>query len=564
MFEDYLNAYDIRSAKNLLGLNTLKLYPFRSREDIIQQVRQGSTDGLDVLVGGGTLAYRTGNSYGIRVLPVQSGHLSLQNAIQQAISVIDARQREKLQLKCFTEAVSSITEGVLSTEEGRIILANKETGNVFKTEPSTLMGRKLHDIGDSLIPEHIRQFLTNGIDSDEILKIRGQNYYVKKSHFDENGKRRTIAVFRRVSDIQEQEQRARTEIRKTGFSARYQFADIIGESPTIKQLIAKAKLYAVTDANILIGGESGTGKELLAQSIHNASFRANEPFVAVNCAAIPASLLESELFGYEEGAFSGARKGGKQGLFELAHKGTIFLDEINSMPLELQSVLLRTLQEKEVRRIGSQRNIYVDIRVIAASNKDLTDMIQENKFRADLFYRLNTLRLILPSLDERKSDIHLLADSFLQDYCQKYGSPKPQLSPENLQLLMEKKWPGNIRELRNVIQRFVILSQIEEPSIVQCFDDDIHANGWISSSEQFSPPPVSEAESPENTIPKTTQNPLHKAMGSGTLEEIERGVILERLKQNQGNRTKTAEDLGISRSTLWKKLENYKVFVQER
>lgn len=530
MFEEYLNAYDIQAAKALLGIINLHLYPFRSRADIIRQVRQGSKDGIDVLVGGGTLASRTGNACGIKVMPVHSGRLALQSAVKQALSVIDARQREKLQLKCFSNAVSSITEGVLSIEEGTFIVANKEIGHIFKTNEQTLIGTKAETIHNTLIAENIRHFLLDGKDRDEILKIQGRNYYVKKTHFDEKGKRRIVAVFRRTSDIQEQEQRVRTEMRNTGFAARYHFSDIIAESKIMQQLLKKAETYAATDANILIGGESGTGKELLAQSIHNASARANEPFVAVNCAAIPATLLESELFGYEEGAFSGARKGGKRGLFELVHKGTIFLDEINSMPLELQSALLRTLQEKEIRRIGSQSNIYVDIRVIAASNSDLKNMIQEKTFRVDLYYRLNTLRLILPALDGHREDIRPLALSFLEYYRQKYSLPQLTLTEANLSLLENRNWQGNIRELRNVMHRYVILAHDEEDDILQCFDDDPQVN-----------------PAPEN-LPQ-------KIMSSGTLDEIEQSVILQRLRQNHGNRGKTAEELGISRSTLWKKLE---------
>ena len=458
MFEDYLKSYNLQAAKELLGINSLTLYPFRSREDIIRLVRQGSTDGMDVLVGGGTLAYRTGNSCGIKVLPVYSGQHALRNAVKQALSIIDARQREKLQLKCFTEAVSSITEGVLSIEDGKFIVANKEMGNIFKTDEQALIGRKVDNTDDTLVAGYIRHFLTNSREREKVLKILGQDYYIKKSHFEEKGKKRIVAIFRRARDIQDQEQRVRTEIRNTGFFARYHFSDIIAESGIMRQLLKKAETYAATDANILIGGDSGTGKELLAQSIHNASSRAKEPFVAVNCAAIPATLLESELFGYEEGAFSGASKGGKRGLFELAHKGTIFLDEINSMPLELQSVLLRTLQEKEIRRIGSQRNIYIDIRVIAASNSDLMKMIREEKFRIDLYYRLNTLRLTLPSLDKRREDIRPLAMSFLNHYSQKYSLPLPALSEDNYRLLENRNWQGNIRELRNVMQRYVILS----------------------------------------------------------------------------------------------------------
>ena len=528
MFEDYLKSYNLQAAKELLGINSLTLYPFRSREDIIRLVRQGSTDGMDVLVGGGTLAYRTGNSCGIKVLPVYSGQHALRNAVKQALSIIDARQREKLQLKCFTEAVSSITEGVLSIEDGKFIVANKEMGNIFKTDEQALMGRKVDNTDDTLVAGYIRHFLTNSREREKVLKILGQDYYIKKSHFEEKGKKRIVAIFRRARDIQDQEQRVRTEIRNTGFFARYHFSDIIAESGIMRQLLKKAETYAATDANILIGGDSGTGKELLAQSIHNASSRAKEPFVAVNCAAIPATLLESELFGYEEGAFSGASKGGKRGLFELAHKGTIFLDEINSMPLELQSVLLRTLQEKEIRRIGSQRNIYIDIRVIAASNSDLMKMIREEKFRIDLYYRLNTLRLTLPSLDKRREDIRPLAMSFLNHYSQKYSLPLPALSEDNYRLLENRNWQGNIRELRNVMQRYVILSHEGENSIQLCFDEDIATEAALEPQDVTS---------------------------FGTLDEIEKAVILKRLKQNQGNRRKTAQELGISRSTLWKKLD---------
>ena len=528
MFEDYLKSYNLQAAKELLGINSLTLYPFRSREDIIRLVRQGSTDGMDVLVGGGTLAYRTGNSCGIKVLPVYSGQHALRNAVKQALSIIDARQREKLQLKCFTEAVSSITEGVLSIEDGKFIVANKEMGNIFKTDEQALIGRKVDNTDDTLVAGYIRHFLTNSREREKVLKILGQDYYIKKSHFEEKGKKRIVAIFRRARDIQDQEQRVRTEIRNTGFFARYHFSDIIAESGIMRQLLKKAETYAATDANILIGGDSGTGKELLAQSIHNASSRAKEPFVAVNCAAIPATLLESELFGYEEGAFSGASKGGKRGLFELAHKGTIFLDEINSMPLELQSVLLRTLQEKEIRRIGSQRNIYIDIRVIAASNSDLMKMIREEKFRIDLYYRLNTLRLTLPSLDKRREDIRPLAMSFLNHYSQKYSLPLPALSEDNYRLLENRNWQGNIRELRNVMQRYVIVSHEGENSIQLCFDEDIATEAALEPQDVTS---------------------------FGTLDEIEKAVILKRLKQNQGNRRKTAQELGISRSTLWKKLD---------
>lgn len=235
------------------------------------------------------------------------------------------------------------------------MVANQEMGHILNINERLILNKKAEALPSSLMAPCILTFMFHDTADDGILKINGQNYYVKKSTARSKTNQRIIAVFQGTHNIQYQEQRVRSELRNNGFMAKYTFEDIVAESALMKSLMDKAVLYASTNAGILINGNSGTGKELLAQSIHNASPRHNQPFVAVNCAAIPASLLESELFGYEEGAFSGAKKGGKRGLFELAHKGTIFLDEINSMPIELQSVLLRTIQEKEIRRVGAQK-----------------------------------------------------------------------------------------------------------------------------------------------------------------------------------------------------------------
>ncbi|MBC7335917.1 MAG: sigma 54-interacting transcriptional regulator, partial [Clostridia bacterium] len=226
----------------------------------------------------------------------------------------------------------------------------------------------------------------------------------------------TVVTFQDVTRIIQLEAKIRRELYQKGLVARFTFEDIIGQSEAIREAVEKAKRYALTDSTVLLSGESGTGKELFAQSIHAFSRRSGGPFVAVNCAALPENLLESELFGYEEGAFTGAKKGGKLGLFELAHGGTIFLDEIGEMTLPLQARLLRVLQEKEVMRLGGSRVIPVDVRVIAASNKNLQQAVQEGTFRADLFYRLNVLCLKVPPLRARKDDIPLLVDHFIKRY----------------------------------------------------------------------------------------------------------------------------------------------------
>ncbi len=522
LYEEYARNYKTEAVRKLLKLQELRLYPFRTKDDIITQVYQGKTDGMDVLVGGGTLGERTGKRCGITVRAVKSSKLTLEKAVRQAESIIYARQQEKLQVKCFSSAAASVQEGILSLENGRIIVANKGIGEILDINETDLPGKLVHELPEDVINAAFLRFLSEESDDDTILTFKGQNYYVRRSIVGEKKRRQTILVFQNTRVIQLQEERVRSALRNSGFKAKYAFQDIVAESHAMNALIDKAKMYATTDANILITGNSGTGKELLAQSIHNASPRRKQPFVAVNCAAIPQALLESELFGYEEGAFSGAKKGGKSGLFELAHKGTIFLDEINSMPIELQSVLLRTIQEKEVRRIGAQKNIFVDIRIIAASNKNLKELIGHGAFRADLFYRLNTLKLSLPDLSERIEDILPLSSYFIRQYSKKYAVAPPALTKEDSNLIMGTRWEGNARELENVMHRFVLLRKmLRTCSIQDCFDQ------------------------PELD---------HGRTFSGTLEEIEQAVIHARLGQHGGNKAKTAEELGISRSTLWKKL----------
>lgn len=528
LFDEYVDHYKIKTVEHLLDVEEVRIYPFRSRADIESQVLRGKRDGMDVMVGGGTLALRMGKQCGMNVCFVESGRLSLKKAIRQAESIIYARQREKLQLKCFSSAASSIQEGILSTENGTIVVANQEMGHILNINERLILNKKAEALPSSLMAPCILTFMFHDTADDGILKINGQNYYVKKSTARSKTNQRIIAVFQGTHNIQYQEQRVRSELRNNGFMAKYTFEDIVAESALMKSLMDKAGLYASTNAGILINGNSGTGKELLAQSIHNASPRHNQPFVAVNCAAIPASLLESELFGYEEGAFSGAKKGGKRGLFELAHKGTIFLDEINSMPIELQSVLLRTIQEKEIRRVGAQKNIYVDIRIISACNKNMEELIADGKFRADLYYRLNTLKLTMPDLETRKEDIPPLCRYFLKRYSAKYSVPIPALSPEDSEILLKRSWPGNVRELENTMHRYVILSSLQHCSVNDCLDGT---------------PPKQAASS------GASQPPLE-----GTLAQMELALIRKCLEENHGSREKTAKQLGISRSTLWKKL----------
>ncbi|MSD88670.1 AAA domain-containing protein, partial [Escherichia coli] len=285
----------------------------------------------------------------------------------------------------------------------------------------------------------------------------------------------------------------------------------------------------------LISGESGTGKELIARAIHYNSRRAKGPFIKVNCAALPESLLESELFGHEKGAFTGAQTL-RQGLFERANEGTLLLDEIGEMPLVLQAKLLRILQEREFERIGGHQTIKVDIRIIAATNRDLQAMVKEGTFREDLFYRLNVIHLILPPLRDRREDISLLANHFLQKFSSENQRDIIDIDPMAMSLLTAWSWPGNIRELSNVIERAVVMN-----------------SGPIIFSEDLPP----QIRQPVCNAGEAKTAPVGERNLKEEIKRVEKRIIMEVLEQQEGNRTRTALMLGISRRALMYKLQEY-------
>nr|WP_282580170.1 sigma 54-interacting transcriptional regulator [Natroniella sulfidigena] len=324
--------------------------------------------------------------------------------------------------------------------------------------------------------------------------------------------------------------------------AKYTFADIIGATPKMKLAIKKAKKASKTPATVLLQGDSGTGKELFAHAIHNASNRKNKPFVSVNCPAISDSLLESELFGYEEGAFTGAKKGGKKGLFEEADEGTIFLDEIGKLDFDLQAKLLRVLQENEITKVGSTEPKSIDLRVIVATNVDLKEQVRKGNFREDLYYRINVVPISIPPLADRKGDIPKLVKMLLGKYTQKYGKLVKDISLQAIERLMEYDWPGNVRELENIIGRTIInLGRDEEIITVK------HLPVLKNSKQKFN----------------QTQNELisEVEVKDKTLQEVvataEKRAIKSALSKTDGNKTKAAELLDISVRNLYYKLDKF-------
>ncbi|QUH18904.1 sigma-54 interaction domain-containing protein [Alkaliphilus sp. B6464] len=327
--------------------------------------------------------------------------------------------------------------------------------------------------------------------------------------------------------------------------AKYTFDDIIGNDELMITAMQKAKQAALTPATVLLRGESGTGKELFAHAIHNLSYRKYNQFVRVNCAAISESLLESELFGYEEGAFTGALKGGKIGLFEQAHGGTIFLDEIGEIPLSTQVKLLRVLQEKEIVRVGGANHINIDVRVIAATNAPLERAIEEGRFREDLYYRLNVLPIHIPPLRKRKNDFYHLILHLIKKFNQEYGRSVEEVDIEALNKLKTYDWPGNVRELQNIIGRSMINMKYSETIIKEEHLPKLFYNDKLQFNK----------DSRISSRIKYENNEGLKEI----MDRLEREVITSALKRNNGNRTVTARELQVSVRNLYYKIEKYAI-----
>ncbi|BDG34038.1 sigma-54 interaction domain-containing protein [Parageobacillus thermoglucosidasius] len=349
-----------------------------------------------------------------------------------------------------------------------------------------------------------------------------------------------ILFFTKPALRQEQEKSFR-------YGTRFSLDDVIGSSPAITALKEQVMKIAKSESTVLIRGESGTGKEVLAQSIHRLSHRNKGPFVAINCAAIPEALLESELFGYEEGAFTGAKKGGKPGRFELAKGGTLFLDEIGDMPLYLQAKLLRVLQERRIERVGGTKSIEVDVRIIAATHKDLESMIANNQFREDLYFRLNVIPLYVPPLRERKEDLYELIQYYMHKFCKRFGKEPKRFSSQALKKIFNYRWPGNIRELENMVEYIVnleigdLVTVSSLPAPIREMPEDQHRD---MAEETHEPQTVS-----------------HLSKSLYKVNEVEEQLIIQALQRfgtsTEGKR-KAAEALGISLATLYRKLEKMK------
>ena len=495
--------------------------------DLIDGMERAVADGCKVILAGHNTC-RFCDERGIPAGLIYSSVESVFLAITEAKRCANVSHIERENSMMFRSVVEHVFEGIIAVDRGNLI-------RTFNPAAARLLNRRVEEvIGQPLgraLPDGRLSAILRSSESltNEIVRIDGDNYVLNSAPMTHDGQRLgTLVTFQAAQSITNAENRLRDRQRASGHVARYHFSDIIGESAAIRKAIRQAQRFAHVDSNILLMGESGTGKELFAQSIHNESERAAGPFVAVNCAAIPENLMESELFGYEGGAFTGASKTGKMGLFEAAHEGTIFLDEISEIPLTLQSRLLRVIQEREVRRIGANRVIYVNVRIICATNRDLLEMISQGRFREDLYYRLKVLSVQLPPLRSREGDMALIMQHYLTYYAHKFGKRQMLLTPKAADRVAAYAWPGNIREIRNVSEQLAVLSEGESITVA-----DVEA---VLPTERVPKAPLM---APDTSKPST-------------LSGLEKQQILDVLARTS-SRKEAAELLGISKTTLWRK-----------
>lgn len=487
---------------------------------------EGNTIGCLNLTGNAELVHP--HTLGLVVAAVHSIENQLATDVSQR-KLFDAHQY-------LNTVMDTLTLGVFTADaSGTILSLNHAATKLMNISQDVALGKNI----GAFIPNwmQIRDQVAGGkkyLDEETVIHIGSRketfslNAYITRNQENE--------ITGMVTSFREMQRVYKLVNKYTGMNARYTFEDLIGESDQIHRIIEYAKTISDSPSTVLIQAESGTGKELFAQAIHNYSNRSENGFVAVNCGAIPATLIESELFGYEEGAFTGAKKGGRMGKFELANGGTLFLDEIGEMPIEMQVKLLRTIQEGYITRVGGDKVIPVDVRIIAATNRNLLDEVTKGNFRMDLYYRLSVIPISIPPLKDRKEDIPLLIKYFLNMKSMKLHRNVPDMTNELFRKLLAYNWPGNIRELENFIEKFVNL------------DGNIDLAGALFPAHG----PLTIQTRPDFVL---EDDPLQ------TLEELERKAIIKAVNKLNKNMSQVAKSLGISRNTLYQKLKKYGILL---
>lgn len=519
-----------QTVAEVMGLKAVCL-EIRDDLDIASEVEVLVRQGVRVFVGDGNVQDAVAK-HNCKSYLVKSGGHALRDSVENARGILFASKKEKERAQQFSTIIDFVHDGVIAIDSsGVVTVFNSASEKITGYSKKKVVGKKITDI----IPETrlLSVLETERAEIGDIQRLSDETVIAtnRVPVIVDGEVRGAVATYQDITEVQRLEQRIRIRLSEKGFLAQYGFDDIIHESRAIAECIRTAKQFANYDTSVLICGPSGVGKELFAQGIHGSSSRKNSPFVAINCAALPESLIESELFGYVEGSFTGASRKGKPGLFEMAHGGSIFLDEISELPLLLQGRLLRVLQEKQVMRIGDNKLIPVDVRIICATNRDLRNLVGQNLFRGDLYFRIAILELFIPPLSEREEDIRILSQYFVEEYSRRYRKGDIVLSSEALDWLCRYAYEGNVRELQGMIERAVVICD-EGPISVQ----DL----MVKRSGGF----VVQVDG------------LNQFFSTGcSLKHVENEYIEYVYKKTNGSIKECSSILGIDRTTLWRRIK---------
>ncbi len=505
--------------------------------DTVQEARNATAElatlGVHAVVGGG-LSVHMAEAAGMAGFFVYTPE-SIRLAMEDALNLAKAKLLERSRHSLLNTVLYNLSDGVLAVDtRGRLVAANKAADVITRQKLTGSLGASLN----TLLPDlRLDPSVPDGAQGGIVEDIAGHAVVVDRTPLVEASRQiGTVLTLHSPGYVERAFSKLRAHAHRRSLAARYTLEDIVAESPNMRAVIKRCTVFAEhSDATVLLYGPSGSGKELLAQGIHNAGGRKRHPFVAVNCGAFPENLLESELFGYEEGAFTGARRKGKPGLFEVADKGTIFFDEIAELPLLMQTRLLRVLQEREITRVGGHDAIPVDIRIIAATHRDLAQLVRQGAYREDLFYRLSVLRAVVPPLRERPEDLAILFHRFLAAALERIGldGMLPEVLSAAGRVLGKHTWPGNVRELENVVERLAMAC--------------LETRRAPSASEVLALLDLPETEKTDAAGTELE----HVRMGQ------EKAHILEVMRQCRGGRAEMARRLGVSRTTLWRLLKRH-------
>ncbi|MGI6131603.1 MAG: sigma 54-interacting transcriptional regulator [Bacillota bacterium] len=511
---------DIATLSDILDARIVDM-PISCESQAAECIADAVEDGIGVIVGG-VCGVTHAAAAGLPGVLIESCEDSLHLAFSEAINVAGKTRVLQRRIALLRQAIDAASDGIIVVDQdGQAVELNRAAEQLTGVSRRDAVGRHVCRRSASLAARE-------GTSSSDMPIALGSGA-VSYSAIVDGEEMGAVVVVPRAKEVNSRPVDGRKGQSTWSSAARYTFDDVMGCSRALQTAIDTAKSYASCDYSVLLTGETGTGKELFAQSIHNASARRQGPFVTVNCAALPETLLESELFGYAEGAFTGARRGGKAGLFEQANGGTVFLDEIAAMPLSVQQRFLRVLEDRRIMRVGDDRIVSLDVRVVAATNREISALVDDGSFLPDLFYRLDVLRLALPPLRDRKEDIPIIAQHLMDTCCAQSGLEPRRFTPVAFAVLSEHEWSGNARELRNVVQRLVVSGR----------------NPTISATEVKHALGAHVGASPVREI-------LRSSVRSHEFDRIAR--VLE---ECGGNRTVAAERLGISRVTLWRKLRDH-------